>query len=150
MVAQANGIDAGAIAVEDRVADMDAAGDELLAGADRDRVPRGIGGDHVGGLVQRDAVAAALADGEVVVAAMAAESPAGAVDDVALAIDEAAVAAEEAALALAGEEAEVLATRASSRREAVAGGDGADLVLGHLGQREAEAASSSGGSAASM
>ena len=43
-------------------------------------------------------------------------------------------------LALAGEEAEVLGLGLLRDREAVAGGDGADLVLGHLGEREAEPA----------
>ena len=50
------------------------------------------------------------------------------------------MAAQEAALALAGEEAEVLALGLAGDGEAVAGGDLADLGLGQLGEREAEAA----------
>src|SRR3954470_23445991 len=73
-------------------------------------------------------------------AAGAAERATGAVDHGALAVHQVAVAAQEAALALAGEKAEVLRLGLLRHREAVAGGDRADLFLGHVGQRETEAA----------
>ena len=115
VVAQADRVDAGAVAVEDGVADPHAAGLELGPGPDRDRVGAGVGGDHVERLGGGDADAAALADGEVVVAAVAADRAAGAVEHGAVAVGEAAVAAQEAALALTGEEAEVLALRPCAR-----------------------------------
>src|SRR4051794_10926215 len=139
-VAQLHRVDRAALAVQDRVADADAALLQLGAGADGDGVGGGVGGEHVEGLRGGDADAAALADGEVVVAAMAAEGAAGGVEDRAVALAQAAVAAEEAALALAGEEAEVLALGLAGDGEVVAGGDLADLGLGQLGEREAEAA----------
>ena len=129
---------------------LDVARFELGAGADRDRVGGGVGGDDVERLRRDDADPAALADGEVVVAAVAADGATGAVDDGALALAQAAVAAQEAALALAGEEAEVLALGLAGDGEAVAGGDRPHLGLGQLGQGKPSRPSSSGGSAASM
>ena len=97
VVAQADRVDAGAVAVQDGVADAGRVRVvELLAGADRDRVGGGVGGEHVERLRRGDADPAALADGEVVVAAVAADGAAGAVEHVALALAQAAVAAQEA------------------------------------------------------
>ena len=150
-VAQLDRVDRAAVAVQDRVADADAALLQLGPGADGDGVGGGVGGEHVERLRRGDADPAALADGEVVVAAVAAEGAAGGVDDRAVALAQAAVAAEEAALALAGEEAEVLALGLAGDGEAVAGGDLPHLGLGQLGQREAEARRAArGGRAASM
>ena len=113
-------------------------GREVTAGADGDRVRRRILRGHVEGLGRRDADSAALADGEVVVAAVAADHAARAVEDVALAVVEVAVAPQESGLALAGEEAEVLALGLAGDREFVAGCDLPHLGLGQLGQRETE------------
>src|ERR1700761_6763397 len=138
VVTEADVVDPAAVAVEDRVANLDPPRFDVLAGADRDRVGGGVGGDDVPRLVQRDTDPAALADGEVVVAAVAAELAAGAVDDGALAVDQVAVTAEEALLALTCEEAEVLRLGLLRDRQPVPRGDGPDLVLGHLGEREPE------------
>ena len=112
---------------------------QLGASADGDGVRLRVLVEDVERLRSRDPEAAPLADGEVMVAAMAAELAAGAVDDVSLAFQEAAVAAQEVGLALAGEEAEVLALGLAGDREGVAGGDLPHLRLGQLGQREADA-----------
>src|SRR5882757_6654304 len=71
---------------------------------------------------------------------VATQRAAGSIDHLALAVDQVAVAPEEAALALAGEETEVLRLGLLRHREAMAGGDGAHFLLGHLGEREAEPA----------
>src|SRR6187402_3865140 len=105
---------------------------------DRDGVARGIGGEHVERLLRRDADAAPLSHCEVVVAAMAAERAARAVEQLALALAQPAVAAEKVRLALAGEEAEVLTLRLAGHGEVMPGGDLAHLWLGQLGQREAQ------------
>ena len=140
VVAEPDRVDAGAVAVQDGVADPHAARLQLLAGADRDGVGGGVGGEHVERLRRGDADAAALADGEVVVAAVAADRAPGAVEDGAGGVAKTAVAAQEPALALAGEEAEVLALGLARDRQPVAGGDLPHLGLGQLGEREAKPA----------
>ena len=138
MVAQLDRVDASAVAVQDGVADPDPARRQIGSRADGDRVRGGVGGEHVERLRRGDADPAPLADREVVVAAMAADRLAGAIEHRALALAEAAVAAQEPRLALAGEEAEVLALGLLGDGEAVAGGDLAHLGLAQLGQREAQ------------
>ena len=83
---------------------------------------------------------APLADGEVVVAAVARRSPEpGAVEQITLALAQATVATQEVSLALAGEEAEVLALGLLCHGQSVMGGDLPHFGLGQLGQREAHA-----------
>jgi hypothetical protein len=85
-----------------------------------------------------------------VVAAVAAERRAGAVEDGRPRGREAAVTAQEAALALAGEEAEVLALGLAGDREAVAAAISRTSALVSSVSGKASRPSSSGGSAASM
>ena len=72
------------------------------------------------------------------VPAVGAQTPAGAVDDLALAVAEARVAAQELALALAREEAEVLALGPAGDLEPRRGRELAHLGLGQLAEREAQ------------
>src|SRR5205823_11034161 len=116
----------------------DAARRQLHASADRDPVRGGVGGEHVEGPPGGDAEAAALADREMVVAAMAAEDAPAGVDDLAAVVAEAAMAGEERTLALAGEEAEILALALAGHLEPGGGGELADAGLRQLGEWEAE------------
>src|SRR5688572_25447372 len=82
---------------------------------------------------------ATLADGELVLAVVAAEHAAVAVDDLARPAQAgAAVAAQEGAAAEACHEAEVLALALVRHRQAGVAGEGADGVLGQAAEREAE------------
>ena len=112
---------------------------------------RDVGGEHVLRLGGGDAQALALADREVVGAAVAAELAPGAVDDRARAVADAAVAGEERGLAGAGEEAEVLGLALVGHGQPRRAGERADLRLGQLAEREAQpGAAWPGASAASM
>ncbi len=136
-IAQAHRVDARPASMQDGVAEPDRASHQVAARPDRDRVRGRVGGQHVHRLLGAAADAAALADREVVVAAVAPDRPAGAVDQIALALAQAAVAAQEVGLALTGEKAEVLALGLASHGKLMAGGDLAHLGLGQLGEREA-------------
>ena len=98
-----------------------------------------MGGLHVARLRGGAAPAAPLADGVVVVPAVAAEHAAGGVDEVAGPLGEIAVTSQERGLAGAGEEAQILRFGLRRHRQAGVGGQRADLRLGQLAEREPQA-----------
>src|SRR5690606_2448973 len=97
-----------------------------------------VGPQHVERRPVRQPQALALADREVVVAAVLPQHLAARAHDLAAAILQAPVAAQERARALAGEEAEVLSLALAGDGRVVAGGERAHLVLAQLGEREAQ------------
>src|SRR3954471_12641202 len=144
VVAEADRVDLFAGAVKDGVPEADLPRLGVLAHADRDRVRVGVGGDDVKRLGGGDADPASLADGEVVVAGVAADRRPGGVEDGPGPLAQAAVALEKPRLALAGKEAEVLALGLLGDLETVTGRDLADLGLAQLGERESNAIEQSG------
>ena len=80
-IAEANRVDLLSVAMKYGVADGHASGREALAGSDGDGVGGRVLRGHVERLGRRDADSPPLADGEVVVAAVAADHPARAVED---------------------------------------------------------------------
>src|SRR5436190_4108201 len=107
-VAQLDPVDGRAVAVQRGRADHDSLGAQVGPCADRDAVARRVGAQHVQGLSRRDAEAAALADGVVLVAAMAPEDPAVAMHDLPGPAALVAVAGEEAGAVGTSQEAQVL------------------------------------------
>ena len=93
--------------------------------------------EHVERLLGVDAEPLALTDGELVLAAVAAERAPGAVDDRPRPLAHAAVAREERRLAGAGQEAEVLRLALIGDGQAGVAGERAHLRLGQLAEREA-------------
>ena len=94
-VAQADGVDLRARAVQPRAAHLHLAREQVRARADGDRVGARVGGEHVERLGRGEPDPLALADREAVVAAVAAEHAPAAVDDLPRALARAAVAGEE-------------------------------------------------------
>ena len=135
-VAELDGVDLGARAVQDGAAHGHRAPRERGARADRDRVGARVGGEDVERLAGRDAEPAALPDRVEVVAAVAAELAPGRVEDRAGALAHAAVAGEERRPPGAGEEAEVLRVGLLGDRQRGLAGDRAHLRLGELAERE--------------
>ena len=116
-------------------ADLDRSARERAAGADDERVRRGVRAERVQRLGRRDADAAALARRVAPDAVVPAELAAVLVDDRSVGRLEAA-ALEEGAVVVAGEEARLLALAALGDVEAGGGRLGAGLGLRQLAERE--------------
>ena len=137
-VAQLDGVDLPGRSVQPRPAQRDRRRRERLARAGHDAVRTHVGGEHVERLRRGDAEALALADREVVRAAVQREHGAVAVDDLAGAVVEAGVAGQERGLAGAGQEAQVLRLGLGGHGQPGLGGQRAHLRLGQLPEREAQ------------
>ena len=137
-VAELHSIHAGPVTSKHRVAHPNGPDGQLVPLADDDPIGRRVGGQHVERLPGGDPEAAALADRELVMAAMAPDGASRAVHDLPGSLTQPGVASEERALALAREEAEVLALALVGHREPGASGDLAGLGLGQLRERKAQ------------
>src|SRR3954470_5669560 len=139
VVAEPHAVDPLRRPVKTRIAQPDTPGGELGAGAGSHGVGGRVRPDHIERLAAPHAQTPSLPHGEVMVPVVLAEAPAAPVDDLARAPIEAGVATQELSLALAGEEAEVLALRASGDLQSRVRRDLAHLRLAQLCERKAKA-----------
>ena len=139
-VAQLDRLHLGGRRVQARVAHAHVARRQRGPRADGHGVGARVGAHHVERLRRAaDLQAAALADGELMRAAVAPQDAPGDVDDVARALAQPAVAGQERRAPGTGQEAQVLRVGRGRHRQLVLGGDRAHLRLLEVAEREAQA-----------